>query len=123
MDSFNYYMPARLIFGAGKLGELATSPYFPWKKALVVIGAGGAMRRSGILSRVQNLLASRGVDAIVYDRIKPNPEVDQVEEGARIALSLLQYGRRLACRHPGGLSEKRRDLPAAQSLYRGHGAP
>jgi alcohol dehydrogenase len=85
MDSFNYYMPARLIFGAGKLGELATSPYFPWKKALVVIGAGGAMRRSGILSRVQNLLASRGVDAIVYDRIKPNPEVDQVEEGARIA--------------------------------------
>jgi len=85
MDSFNYYMPTRLIFGVGTLEDLATTPYFPWKKALVVIGAGGAMRRLGILGRVQNLLAARGVDVVVYDKVKPNPEVDQVEEGAGIA--------------------------------------
>ncbi len=85
MDSFKYYMPTRLIFGVGTLEELATTPYFPWKKALVVIGAGGAMRRLGILGRVQNLLAARGVDVVVYDKVKPNPEVDQVEEGADIA--------------------------------------
>lgn len=85
MDAFNYYMPTRLIFGAGKLTELATTPYFPWEKALLVIGSGGAMRRSGTLDRVQGLLASRGVTTVVYDKVKPNPEVDQVEEGAHIA--------------------------------------
>ena len=85
MDSFNYYMPTRLIFGAGKLDELATTPFFPWKKVLIVIGAGGAMRRSGSLERVQRLLALRGVSTIVFDRIRPNPETEQVDEGAELA--------------------------------------
>ncbi|MCE5257422.1 MAG: iron-containing alcohol dehydrogenase [Spirochaetaceae bacterium] len=85
MDSFSYYLPTRLIFGPGKLAELATTSYFPWNKALLVIGSGGAMRRSGTLAQVQSLLASRGVVTIVYDKVKSNPEVTQVEEAARIA--------------------------------------
>ncbi|HEY9593186.1 MAG TPA: iron-containing alcohol dehydrogenase [Spirochaetia bacterium] len=85
MNSFMYYMPSRLIFGPGKLAELATTPYFPWKKALLVVGAGGATRRTGSLERVRGLLAGRGVAVVVYDRIKPNPEMAQVEEAAKIA--------------------------------------
>ncbi len=85
MQSFTYYMPTRLIFGAGKLAELATTEHFPWKKALLVVGAGGSAQRSGSLDRVRELLSRRGVQIVVYDRIKPNPEVAQVEEAARIA--------------------------------------
>ncbi len=85
MESFSYYMPTRLIFGAGKLAELATTEHFPWKKALLVVGAGGSARRSGRLERVLGLLFSRGVQAVVYDKIRPNPEMTQVEEAARIA--------------------------------------
>jgi len=85
MESFTYYMPTRLLFGAGRLAELATTEHFPWKKALLVAGAGGSARRSGTLDRVRGLLASRGVQTVVYDRIRPNPEVAQVEEAARIA--------------------------------------
>lgn len=29
---FNYYMPTRILFGAGRLKELATTPYLPGKK-------------------------------------------------------------------------------------------
>jgi alcohol dehydrogenase len=85
MESFMYYMPTRLIFGAGKLAELATTKHFPWKKALVVVGAGGSARRSGSLDKVRGLLSARGVQTVVYDKIKPNPEAAQVEEAARIA--------------------------------------
>lgn len=85
MQSFTYYMPTRLIFGAGKLAELATTEHFPWKKVLLVVGAGGSARRSGSLERVLGLLAARGAQAVLYDKIKPNPEVAQVEEAARIA--------------------------------------
>jgi alcohol dehydrogenase class IV len=41
MNPFVYYMPTRLVFGAGKLAELATTPHFPWKRALLVVGLGG----------------------------------------------------------------------------------
>lgn len=85
MESFTYYMPTRLLFGAGTLDELATTPWFPWKKALLVIGSGGAMRRTGLLDRVTRLLSSRGAEVVVFDKIRPNPEIAQVEEGARIA--------------------------------------
>ncbi len=85
MNSFTYYMPTRLIFGPGKLAELATTPHFPWKKALVVVGQGGSTRRSGSLDRVRALLASRGAEVVVYDKIRPNPEAAQVEEAAALA--------------------------------------
>ncbi len=85
MNAFTWYMPTRLIFGAGKLAELATTEHFLWTKALLVVGAGGSTRRSGLLDRVGGLLAGRGVKVVVYDKIRPNPEADQVEEAAGIA--------------------------------------
>ena len=82
---FSYYMPTRIIFGCGKLSELKTTPYLPGKKALVVIGESGAMRKHGYLDRVIKYLEENGVDSVVYDKIKPNPVSEHVEEGASVA--------------------------------------
>jgi alcohol dehydrogenase len=82
---FSYYMPTRIIFGCGKLSELKTTPYLPGKKALVVIGESGAMRKHGYLDRVIKYLKENGVDSVVYDKIKPNPVSEHVEEGASVA--------------------------------------
>ncbi len=65
MNPFTFYMPTRLIFGPGTLADLATTRYFPWKKALLVVGEGGSARRSGSLERVRGLLSSRGVQVVV----------------------------------------------------------
>ena len=82
---FSYYMPTRIIFGCGKLSELKTTPYLPGKKALVVIGESGAMRKYGYLDRVLKYLKENGVESVVYDKIKPNPVSEHVQEGASIA--------------------------------------
>lgn len=82
---FSYYMPTRIIFGCGKLNELKTTPYLPGKKALVVIGESGAMRKHGYLDRVLKYLKENGVESIVYDKIKPNPVSEHVHEGASVA--------------------------------------
>jgi len=82
---FSYYMPTRIIFGCGKLSELKTTPYLPGKKALVVIGESGAMKKYGYLDRVIKYLKDNGVESVVYDKIKPNPVCEHVREGASVA--------------------------------------
>ncbi|MBM4027801.1 MAG: iron-containing alcohol dehydrogenase [Planctomycetes bacterium] len=83
--NFNYYMPTRILFGCGKLQELGTTPFLPGKKALIVIGASGAMRKHGYLDKVIGYLKDNGAEAAVYDRIQPNPLVEHVEEAAQVA--------------------------------------
>ena len=82
---FSYYMPTRILFGCGKLAELGTTSYLPGCKALVVIGASGAMRRHGYLDRVVGYLKENGVASVVYEKIQPNPVSEDVEECASIA--------------------------------------
>jgi alcohol dehydrogenase len=83
--NFNMFMPTRIIFGPGKLKELATTPYLPGKKALIVIGAGQSMKKHGYLDHVIDYLKQNGVESVVFDKILPNPVVEHVMEGAKAA--------------------------------------
>jgi len=82
---FNYYMPTRIIFGAGELNILSTTPYLPGKKALVVISSGNSMKKYGYLDRVREYLKENGVQTVLFDKILPNPISEHVAEGAKIA--------------------------------------
>ncbi|OVE82314.1 alcohol dehydrogenase [bacterium M21] len=82
---FQYYIPTRILFGPGKLNELATTSFLPGKKALIVISAGTSMRKHGYLERVQSLLKENGVESVVFDKILANPILAHVHEGAAMA--------------------------------------
>nr|MBL0715725.1 iron-containing alcohol dehydrogenase [Desulfobacterales bacterium] len=83
MLNFDFFMPTHLVFGPGRLDELEHTFHLPaGKRAMVVIGADGAMLKEGYLARVQGLLAARGVATLVCDRIRPNPESAQIDEAA-----------------------------------------
>lgn len=81
---FNYYMPSKLLFGPGKLNELAHEQ-LPGKKALIVISSGKSMRRTGTLDRLTGILESRKIDFVLFDKILPNPIKSHVMEGAQLA--------------------------------------
>jgi len=81
---FNYYMPAKIYFGRGKLNSLATMK-LPGKKALVVISSGNSMKKNGYLERVTGLIGENGSDSVVFDGIKPNPTLRSITKGAKIA--------------------------------------
>jgi len=80
---FSYYMPTRVIFGAGCIEKLATEK-LPGKKALIVLG-GSSMKRLGYLDRVKDLLKKQGIECLVFDKVLPNPIRKHVTEGAAIA--------------------------------------
>ncbi len=82
--SFDYYIPTKILFGAGKLNQLAEEK-LPGKKALVVISCGTSMKKYGYLDRVIDLLKQQGVESVVYDKILPNPINEHVMEGAAVA--------------------------------------
>jgi alcohol dehydrogenase len=79
--SFDYHIPTKILFGAGKLNQLAEEP-LPGKKALIVMSNGGSMRRHGYLERLEKLLKQQNIESLVYDRIQPNPVKEHVMEGA-----------------------------------------
>lgn len=82
--NFTYFMPTEIVFGPGRLADLAKLP-LPGSKALIVIGSNNSMKRHGYLDRVIGYLKQNGVDSIVYDKILPNPIMEHVEEGSNIA--------------------------------------
>lgn len=84
MLQFQYFMPTKIVFGAGKLADLATVK-LPGKKPLVVTSAGGSMRRSGTLDRVLEYLTKNGCKPVVFEKIQPNPILEHVNEGAELA--------------------------------------
>ena len=84
---FNYFMPSHIYFGPGKLEELGQVS-LPGQKALIVISAGGSMKKLGYLDRVVNLLAQNGAESVVFDKIQPNPTHAHVMEGAALAKEL-----------------------------------
>ncbi|SIO15212.1 iron-containing alcohol dehydrogenase [Halodesulfovibrio marinisediminis] len=85
MIDFMFHMPTKVIFGSGKLKELANPANVPGKKAFIVISSGGSMIRHSYLTFVQNMLNHNGVESVVYNKIQENPILDHVTEGAALA--------------------------------------
>lgn len=83
-NTFNFFIPTKIIFGAGKLAELATEP-LPGKKALIVLSAGKSMKALGYLDAVENALKEQGVESVLFNKILPNPIAEHVAEGAAMA--------------------------------------
>ncbi len=82
--NFDYYIPTKILFGAGKLNQLAEEK-LPGNKALIVISSGTAMRKYGYLQRLEEVLKQQNIESVVYDKILPNPIKEHVMEGAAVA--------------------------------------
>ena len=82
--SFQMYVPTRILFGAGQLGQLHTQQ-LPGKKALIVISNGKSTKANGSLDKAEAELKQVGVEAAVFDKIMANPLKSTVMEGAAFA--------------------------------------
>lgn len=84
MFTVDTYLPTRVIFGAGRLNELATAK-LPGTKALVCVTADGLMEKLGIQGKVLDLLAQNGVETVIFDNVHPNPTRESVMEAVEVA--------------------------------------
>lgn len=84
--SYMFYVPTRVLFGAGQLNNLHKQA-MPGKKAMLVISSGNSTRRSGALDRTTEQLRTAGVEVALFDKVGSNPLKATVEEGAAFARS------------------------------------
>ena len=72
IDSFNFYLPTRIVFGCGTVERIGTLSRSLGKRALIVTGR-QSTKKSGLLERVMDLLRRSGITSVVFDDIVPNP--------------------------------------------------
>lgn len=84
MNRFQFYIPTRILFGAGELNHLHTHP-LPGQKALLVISNGKSTKENGYLARTEEQLKLAGVSSVVFDQIEANPLRSTVMAGAAAA--------------------------------------
>jgi alcohol dehydrogenase len=84
MFMVNNYTPTRVVFGAGRLKELADIK-MPGTKALICVTEDQLMEKLGIQQKVLELLNTNGIKAVVFDKVTPNPTRKGVMEALAIA--------------------------------------
>lgn len=84
MYNFQFYMPTKVLFGAGQLKNLHLEQ-MPGKKALIVTSNGQSTKKYGYLAAVEQELDEAGVEHVLFDEIRPNPTHDNVMDASRKA--------------------------------------
>ena len=81
MYNFQFFMPTKVLFGAGQLGNLHLEQ-MPGKKALIVTSNGSSTKKYGYLEAVERELDLAGVGHVLFDEVRPNPTNHNVMDGA-----------------------------------------
>ncbi len=84
IGNFVYSNPTTLYFGKDACANLADALKAFGSKVLLTYGA-GSIKRNGIYEDVINALTVAGKEVIELSGVMPNPTVDKMNEGARIA--------------------------------------
>lgn len=82
MYNFNFYMPTKVLFGAGRLNDLHLER-LPGKKALIATSNGQSTKKNGYLASLEKELDMAGVRYELFDQVRPNPTRKNVMDGAK----------------------------------------
>jgi alcohol dehydrogenase len=87
MQSFEFKLATRLVFGAGSFLELGRrAQELGFKRALLVTDRG--LGKVGYLDRASQLLADKGIQVFPFHNFAADPDSDTIHAGAALASSL-----------------------------------
>ena len=84
LGNFTYENPTRVHFGKEALDSLAEELKHYGPKVMLTYG-GGSIKRNGIYDKVMKVLHDAGKTVIEEGGVMPNPDIEKVLEGARLA--------------------------------------
>ena len=84
MRNFTFYLPTKIIFGSGTIDQAGVEAARLGRRALIVTGKRSASE-FGIVNRVTDHLEKEGVEAVVFDKIEPNPRTSTIDAAGALA--------------------------------------
>ena len=84
LGNFEYSNPTKLYFGEDALSYLGGELAVYGKRVLLVYG-GGSIKKNGIYDEVMKILKEAGKDVFEVPGVMPNPTVEKLYEGCKIA--------------------------------------
>ncbi|OGS22142.1 MAG: hypothetical protein A2252_04665 [Elusimicrobia bacterium RIFOXYA2_FULL_39_19] len=81
-NNFEFYLPTKIVFGKGSINKL-TREIKPGEKQVLLVTGRSAIRSSGLLARLENILKDKTVT--LFDKVYPEPDIDIVDEGVKVA--------------------------------------
>lgn len=84
MNAFEFIMPGKIVFGAGKFDESGTLLSKLGKKGLIVCDAW--CNSTGLPTKLAEIMKDAGLESVIYDGVVPNPTVELIDAGAKIAV-------------------------------------
>ncbi len=85
MKAFNYHQSTKIIFGIGRINELADIVLQYGKKALLVTTPANIPALQKQYDKVKDILKGKGVSVAHFDGVIPNPTVESISKGAKMA--------------------------------------
>ena len=89
INNFLYYVPVKVVFGAGKLNEVGGYVKQYGSKALIVT-TGPFFKENGLIDRIKKILLESGIESELFCDVSPNPFTTQVDAGA-------EFGKKFGC--------------------------
>ena len=85
INEFTFKMPTKIVFGNGVVSQVADLvKEIGGTKVMLVADKG--VRSAGIAGRVEDLVTGAGIEVINFDKIVPNPRIEDCEEGAKYGM-------------------------------------
>lgn len=88
MQTFEYCVPTRIVFGKGSVEKLPAQLRLQGASRVLVVYGGQSARKSGLLDRVFALLKESGVSFDTLGGVQPNPLLSLAREGVKKAASM-----------------------------------
>jgi alcohol dehydrogenase class IV len=83
LEGFDFYTKTRIYFGENYLSNLSQFIIGDFNRALIVTGQSSA-EKHGYLKIVQSQLSFLKIDSIHYNKISPNPKVEEIDNAINL---------------------------------------
>ncbi len=83
MENFEFYSPARLIFGKGTENTIGQQ-LKPYAKKILLHYGGGSIKKTGLYDRVTASLREAGIEFVELGGVQPNPRLKLAQEGIEL---------------------------------------